>query len=42
MKEQHELLYETKLVLEEQVAGTSSKIQRVGEFACVEFSNNTT
>eukprot|EP00794_Sanderia_malayensis_P020632 gene20632-22667_t len=30
LKEQHELLYETKLVLEEQVAATASKVQRVG------------
>lgn len=30
LKEQHELLYETKLVLEEQVAGTSTKIERCG------------
>ncbi|XP_065068071.1 protein Daple-like isoform X1 [Rhopilema esculentum] len=30
LKEQHELLYETKLVLEEQVAGSSTKIERVG------------
>ena len=31
LKEQHELLYETKLVLEEQVAGSSTKIERVGK-----------
>lgn len=31
LKEQNELLYETKLVLEEQVAGINSKEERIGE-----------
>ena len=31
LKEQHELLYETKLVLEEQVTSNSTKIERVGK-----------
>ena len=30
LKEQNELLYETKLVLEEQVAGINSKEERIG------------
>lgn len=31
LKEQNELLYETKLVLEEQLTGLNSKEERIGE-----------
>lgn len=34
LKEQNELLYETKLVLEEQLTGLNSKEERIGEQLC--------